>query len=117
MDRSTSSCASARPPSYLPNVGVFLDPVISKRLFEAPQLIGEKKPAFGSIGEAPEVPLVAAGFRQLLFGNRAALSRRNEKHVPSRSLRVCAAIAGSPKMSLSKKEQLPHGWTFYFCCL
>jgi hypothetical protein len=44
-------------------------------------LIGDKKPAFGSVGEAPAVPSVAAGIRQLLFGNRAAIGRRNEKHI------------------------------------
>ena len=55
--------------------------VISKGLFKAPQLTGEKKPALGSGDEAPVVPLVPAGFCQLLFGNRAALGRRI-KHTP-----------------------------------
>jgi len=50
-------------------------PVISKGLFEAPQLTGEKKPPFGSVDEALAVLLVVAGFCQLLFGNRAALGR------------------------------------------
>jgi hypothetical protein len=52
----------------------------AKGLFEIPQLTSDKKPAFGSVGKAPAVPGVAADFRQLLFGNRAALGRRNEKH-------------------------------------
>jgi hypothetical protein len=59
--------------------------VISKSLFEAPQLTGEKKPALGSGDEAPAVPLVPADFYKLLFGNHAALGRR-KKHVHSRSL-------------------------------
>ena len=50
-------------------------------LQKAPQLTGEKKPALGSGDEAPVVPLVPAGFCQLLFGNRAALGRRI-KHTP-----------------------------------
>jgi hypothetical protein len=35
---------------------------MSKRLFELPQLSGEKEPAFGSGSEAPAVPLVTGGF-------------------------------------------------------
>jgi hypothetical protein len=105
MNRSTSSCASARPPSYLSNVGVFFDLVISKRLFEASQLTGDEEPAFGSIGEAPAVPLVAAGFRQLLFGNGAALGRRNEKHAALQiTPRLCAAIADGAKMVCPKRN-------------
>ena len=74
--------------------------------FETPQLTSEKKPAFGSGDEALAVPFVSVGFCQLLFGNRAALSRC-KKHSPSRSLRKALFVVGGTKGSLFQKEQLP----------
>jgi hypothetical protein len=55
--------------------GLLLFHIMSKGLFEASQLTGEKKPAFGSGDEALAVPVVAVGFFQLLFGNCAAVGR------------------------------------------
>ena len=56
----------------------FFAPVVSKGLFEASQLTGEKKPAFGSGDEALAVLVVAVGFCQFFFGNRATLGRCKE---------------------------------------
>jgi hypothetical protein len=49
--------------------------VISKGLFDTPQLTGEKKPAFGSVDEALAVPLIVPGLCQFPFSNCAALGR------------------------------------------
>jgi hypothetical protein len=61
--------------------------IILEGFFETPQLTSEKKPAFGSVDETLVVPLVATGFRQLLFGNRAALGGCKKQHTHPRTLR------------------------------
>jgi hypothetical protein len=58
------------------------DRVVFKGPFDAPQLTGEKKPAFGSGGEAPAVPLIATRLCQVFFGYRAALGRVKEHAAP-----------------------------------
>jgi hypothetical protein len=76
---------------------------MSKGLFKAPQLTGEKKPTFGSVDEALAGLLVVAGFCELLFGNRAALGRCKKYHATPIP---CEAqfVTGSTKCVWSKQD-------------
>jgi hypothetical protein len=78
---------------------------VSKGLFEASQLTGEKKPAFGSVDETLAVRLVLAGVCRLHFGNRAALCRCKKQHMHPIHPARRALCSGSTKVCLVKTGQ------------